>query len=200
MRPAYYRAVIPKRGETIRAFATPAAFDAWLAVNHAKKRVLWLKMWKKASGKKSVTWNEAVDVALCWGWIDGQSQSLDEKSFLQRYTPRGPKSRWSKINRRRVARLVKAKRMRPPGAAEVARAKKDGRWRDAYDSPSTITAPPVLTRALAKEPEAKAFFATLDSRNRYAILSRLHHAKKPETKARLVETFVAMLKERRRLY
>lgn len=168
--------------------------------HHAKAKLLWVKIAKKSSGKESIDWTRAVDVALCWGWIDGQVSPIDATWYAQRFTPRGPKSRWSKINRDRISRLLKDGRMQPAGTAEVARAKKDGRWALAYDSASTMKPVPELARALAKAPRAKAFFATLDSRNRYAILFRTFDAKKKETRERLAAKFVAMLDKRQKPY
>ena len=148
----------------------------------------------------SITWSEAVDVALCYGWIDGQAKSLDDRHFLQRYTPRRATSVWSKLNRERVGRLIDAGRMQPAGLAEITRAKADGRWDAAYDSPKTATVPGDLIRALAKRPAAKAAFATLDATNRYAILHRLMIAKQPTTRTRRLATFVDMLEAGKTLY
>jgi uncharacterized protein YdeI (YjbR/CyaY-like superfamily) len=183
----------PSPGDPVLPFATPEAFERWLAKHHAKATVVWIRHAKKTSGESSITWTEAVDVALCYGWIDGQSRALDERYYLQRYTPRRVRSLWSKINRDRVARLIASKRMQSAGLAEVERARADGRWDVAYDSPRTAKVPPDLSRALALRPKAKASFATLDATNRYAILHRLMTAKKPETRARRIEAFVAML-------
>lgn len=190
----------PKPDDPILPFATSAAFDRWLAVHHGKAAVVWIKYAKKGSGEPSITLTEAVDVALCYGWIDGQSKSLDERYYLQRFTPRRPASKWSKINRVRVARLIEEGRMRPAGLAEVDRAKADGRWDAAYDSPKTAVVPDDLTRALARHPTAKAAFAKLDAMNRYAILYRLQTAKQPQTRARQIETFVAMLEAAKTLH
>src|SRR5688500_3116281 len=163
----------PGPGDPVLPFAAWADFERWLAKHHKTAAVVWIKHAKKTSGEASITWTEAVDVALCYGWIDGQSRSLDERYYLQRYTPRRARSLWSKINRDRVARLIVSKRMRPAGLAEVERAKADGRWDVAYDSPSTAEVPPDLTRALSRDPKAKASFAKLNATNRYAILHRL---------------------------
>jgi uncharacterized protein YdeI (YjbR/CyaY-like superfamily) len=183
----------PKPDDPILPFATSADFERWLAKHHRKAAVVWIKYAKKASGEPSITIAEAVEVALCYGWIDGQSKSLDERSYLQRFTPRRAASIWSKINRDRVARLIEDGRMRPAGLAEVDRAKADGRWDAAYDSPRTAVVPDDLSRALDRSPTAKAAFAKLDATNRYAILHRLQIAKQPQTRARRVETFVTML-------
>jgi uncharacterized protein YdeI (YjbR/CyaY-like superfamily) len=183
----------PAVGDPILPFATPAAFDRWLAKHHTKATVVWIKHAKKGSGEPSITWTQAVDVVLCYGWIDGQSRSLDDRYYLQRYTPRRRTSVWSKLNRERVARLVAEGRMRPAGLAEVERAKADGRWDAAYDSPKTAVVPTDLQAALARNARAKAAFAALDATNRYAILHRLMTAKQVATRARRVATFVTML-------
>jgi uncharacterized protein YdeI (YjbR/CyaY-like superfamily) len=157
-------------------------------------------MAKKASGSKSVSHDEALDVALCYGWIDGQAKSEGEDSWLQRFTPRGKRSIWSKRNREKVRALIKTGEMKPAGLAEVQRAKKDGRWDAAYDPPSRIKVPADLQAALDTNRRAKSFFAALDSRNRYAVLFRIHMAKKAETRAGRIEKFVAMLARGEKLY
>jgi uncharacterized protein YdeI (YjbR/CyaY-like superfamily) len=182
-----------KQGLPIIAFASPAKWEEWLQEHHGTSKGLWLKIAKKGSGETTVTYAEALDVALCHGWIDGQKGSLDEAFFLQRFTPRGPRSKWSKINRDKVDALVAAKRMRPAGLAEVEAAKADGRWEAAYEGQRTITVPEDLQKELDANPKAAAFFATLSSVNRYAILYRIQDAKKPETRARRIETFMGML-------
>jgi uncharacterized protein YdeI (YjbR/CyaY-like superfamily) len=183
----------PRPGDPVELFASPADFERWLRKHHAKAACLWVKYAKKKSGIPSIDWNQAVDVALCFGWIDGQSKAVDETYALQRFTPRGKRSRWSKRNRERVARLTEEGRMQPAGLAEVERAKTDGRWDAAYDSPASATVPLDLTKALARSAKAKKVFATLSAANRYAILHRVQEAKKPETRARRIEKFVAML-------
>ena len=190
----------PKPDDPIEFFAKPADFERWLKRNHSKASCIWVKFAKKKSGITSIDWDGAVDVALCYGWIDGQSKSLDETYNLQRFTPRGKRSKWSKLNRERVARLVKDGRMQPAGAAEVERAKADGRWDAAYDPPSTAAVPDDLAKTLAKSAKARKFFESLNSQNRYAILHRLQDAKKPETRARRLEKFVEMLKKGEKLY
>jgi uncharacterized protein YdeI (YjbR/CyaY-like superfamily) len=182
------------------AFDSPDALEAWLANHHADAREVWVKIAKKGSGIPSVTYPEAVELALCYGWIDGQMRSLDDQFYAQRFTPRGPRSRWSKLNREKVARLIETGRMQPPGLREVERAKADGRWDAAYDAPSTATVPGDLREALRQDPRAEAFFAELDGRNRYAILHRIQEAKRPETRRRRIEQLVAMLAERKKLY
>ncbi|MDI1442765.1 YdeI/OmpD-associated family protein [Polyangium sp. 6x1] len=183
----------PAGDAPIVAFEHPRAWSTWLASNHASSRGVWLKLAKKASGVASVTYPEAVDVALVWGWIDGQKKSFDEAAWLQKFTPRSPKSIWSKINREKALSLIASGEMQPPGLAEVERAKRDGRWDDAYDSPSRATVPSDLSDALAKNPRAAAFFATLNATNRYAVLFRIQTAKKPETRERRITQFVEML-------
>jgi uncharacterized protein YdeI (YjbR/CyaY-like superfamily) len=174
-------------------FAAPADWEAWLEDNHAEAPGVWLKIAKKASGISTVTHAEALDVALCFGWIDGQRNRFDSDWFLQRFTPRRPRSRWSQINRDKVERLAAAGRMRPAGAHEVERAKADGRWDAAYPSQSKIEVPDDLRAALDADPRAAAAFDRLDSANRFAILYRIHDAKRPETRVRRIERFVAML-------
>jgi uncharacterized protein YdeI (YjbR/CyaY-like superfamily) len=173
-------------------FSSSGDWEDWLEANH-RGRGVWIKVAKKASGIESVTTAEALEVALCFGWIDSRREALDEQYFLQRYTPRQPRGRWSRINREKVERLTAEGRMRASGLAEVDRAKADGRWDAAYDGQRTATVPDDLERELAARPTAKAFFETLDSQNRYAILYRLDDAKKPETRARRLAKFVAML-------
>lgn len=150
-------------------------------------------MAKKDSGIASVNHPEALEVALCYGWIDGQRKAEDDKYFLQRFTPRTPRSTWSKINRDKALKLIEEGRMQPAGLAEVDRARSDGRWDAAYDAQSVATVPPDLQAALDANPKAAAFFAKLDSRNRYAVLFRTQGAKKPETRARRIAQFVEML-------
>jgi uncharacterized protein YdeI (YjbR/CyaY-like superfamily) len=182
------------------SFADTEAWSAWLASHHASSRGVWLKIAKKASSTASITYAEALEVALAWGWIDGQKRKLDEASWLQRFTPRAPRSMWSKINREKAIALIAAGKMMPSGLAEVERAKKDGRWDRAYESQRGASVPEDLEAALVKNPRAKKFFATLDSRNRYAILFRVQHAKKAETRARRIAQFVEMLAKGEKLH
>jgi len=189
-----------RRGLAVLAFASPVAWEAWLAEHAAGSKGIWLKLAKKASGIASPTYAEAVDVALCHGWIDGQKLPYDENHWLQRFTPRGPRSRWSKVNRGKVGVLVADGRMRPAGQAAVDKAKADGRWDAAYDAPSQATVPDDLQAALDADPGAAAFFATLTGNNRYAVLYRIQDAKRPETRARRIEQFVAMLARGETLY
>jgi uncharacterized protein YdeI (YjbR/CyaY-like superfamily) len=177
----------------IKLFASRETWERWLDRNHGKQEGVWLKFAKKASGKRTVTYGEALDVALCYGWIDGQTKGLDDAYYLQRFTPRRARSKWSKINRDKVGALIEQGRMKPAGLAEVERAKADGRWDAAYDSPSRIQPTPELLAALEASPKAKKLFEQLDSQNRYAILYRVQDAKRPETRARRIEQFVEML-------
>ncbi len=189
-----------KKDDARRSFADARAWSRWLASNHASSRGVWLQMAKKGSKSVSVTYAEALEVALIWGWIDGQKGKLDDVWWLQRFTPRGPKSIWSKVNREKAAALILAGKMKPPGQAEVERAKRDGRWEAAYASQSQATVPPDLAKALVANPRAAQFFETLESHNRYAILFRVHTAKKPETRAARIVKFVAMLERHERLH
>src|SRR5919112_4261772 len=177
-----------------RAFASAAEWEAWLREHHDTAPGVWIRFAKKGSGVPSVTYRDALQAALCFGWIDGQARAVDDASYVQRFTPRRARSIWSKRNRDFATALIEAGRMQPAGLREVERAKADGRWEAAYDAPSTATVPDDLQAALDDEPEAAAFFATLNSQNRYAILHRVQTAKKPETRARRIATFVAMLK------
>ena len=177
----------------ILRFANRAAFRKWLGAHHASKAGLWLQIGKAGASRKSVTYADALDVALCFGWIDGQKKSHDEESFLQKFTPRQKRSPWSKRNREHVARLTAAGEMHAAGLAAVDAAKADGRWERAYDSPGTSTVPDDLQAALDAHPKAKAFFDTLKGANRYAILYRVQTAVKAETRARRIAEFVAML-------
>jgi uncharacterized protein YdeI (YjbR/CyaY-like superfamily) len=174
-------------------FASPAAWERWLEDNHAGCDGVWVKIAKKGTGIDSVRYPEVLELALCFGWIDGRRMALDEQHFLQRFTPRRPQSRWSRINRDTAERLIKDGRIRPAGLAEVERARADGRWQAAYEGQKTIAVPEDLSRELDARPGAKAFFEGLSSQNRYAILYRLHDAKRPETRARRLAKFVAML-------
>ena len=179
---------------------TAASWERWLKRHHAAAAGVWLRMAKKDSGIASVAHAEALEVALCYGWIDGQRKSEDERHFLQRFTPRTARSTWSKINRDKALRLIEEGRMQPAGLAEVERARADGRWEAAYDAQSVATVPPDLQAALDANPKAAAFFAKLDSRNRYAVLFRTQGAKKPETRARRIGQFVEMLAKGEKLY
>jgi len=191
---------IPKPPLPELPFSSEKSFETWLRRNHALCPGIWLQFAKKDSGLASVTATEAVEIAICYGWIDGQIRPRDSQTYLVRYGPRAKRSIWSKINRERVAGLIAKGRMQPAGLLEVERAQADGRWDAAYDSARTATVPPDLAAALEADPHAKAFFATLNALNRYAVLFRLQTAKKPETRARKLERFVAMLREQRKIY
>ena len=189
----------PASDYPIVLFADRAAFRAWRTAHHASQPGLWLRIAKTPSPLRSVTYAEALDLALCFGWIDGQRRSYDADSFLQKFTPRQKRSPWSKRNREHVERLVAAGAMHAAGLAAVEAAKADGRWGRAYDSPGTVTVPEDFRAALAEHPEAKAFFETLKGTNRYAILYRIQTAVRPETRARRIAEFVAMLRRRETL-
>lgn len=177
------------------AFASATEFESWLAENHESPDGIWLKFAKKASGIASVTYDEALDIALCYGWIDGQVKSFNEDYYIQKFTPRRARSKWSKRNREKVAALIEQGRMQTPGMREIERAKADGRWDAAYDSPANATVPPDLQAQFDRHPDALEFFETLNSQNRYAILYRIQEAKRPETRARRIEKFIQMLKD-----
>ena len=181
-------------------FASREEWESFLEERHATSDGLWLKIAKKGSGIESVTYYEAVEVALCYGWIDGQARRFDEYHYLQRFTPRRPRSKWSKVNREKVTGLIERGEMQAAGLREVERARADGRWDAAYDSPSTATVPEDLRRELEKNEQARGFFAGLDARNRYAILYQIQDARRPETRARRIAKYVAMLAEREKPY
>lgn len=178
----------------VHTFTSAKTFETWLKREHAKKDGIWIAVAKKDSGVKSITAPEALDVALCFGWIDGQRRAHDDVYFLQRYTPRRTRSNWSEINQEKVRVLIDAGRMRPAGQAEIDRAKKDGRWAAAYKGSRTIEVPDDLQLELDADPSAAAFFKTLSSQNRYSILYRIGEAKRPETRARRIAKFMEMLR------
>ncbi|HLO95471.1 MAG TPA: YdeI/OmpD-associated family protein [Burkholderiaceae bacterium] len=183
----------PPASSYLVLFKNARAFESWLKKHHATSDGLWLQIAKKGAAEPSVTYAEAVEIALCWGWIDGQKKSLDDQHYLQRFTPRRARSLWSKVNVEKVAALIEAGRMQAPGQVQIEAAKADGRWAQAYDSARTATVPEDLLAALEAEPEAKAFFATINAANRYAVLWRIQTAVKPETRARRIAQLVAML-------
>ena len=174
-------------------FKNAKAFESWLKKHHARSDGLWLQIAKRGGEEPSVTYAEAVEIALCWGWIDGQKKGLDDQHFLQRFTPRLARSVWSKVNVEKVAALIAAGRMQAPGFAQVDAAKADGRWARAYDGARTSVVPDDLQAALDAQPPAKAFFTTLNASNRYAVLWRIQTAVKPETRARRIEQLVEKL-------
>jgi uncharacterized protein YdeI (YjbR/CyaY-like superfamily) len=184
----------------VQSFANQKAWAAWLDKNHAKSSGIWIKLARKDSGIKSVSYEEAIEMALCYGWIDGQRRSHDVTSYLQRFTPRGPKSIWSKINTEKALKLIESGWMKPAGLKAVESAKVDGRWDAAYAPQSKATVPEDLQVELDRNKKAKDFFASLDSRNRYAILHRIHNAKKAETRAKRIEQFIRMLEKKEKIY
>lgn len=187
-------------GVPIRLFKRQSDWAAWLEKNHAASTGLWLKIAKKDAGLQSVSYAEALDVALCYGWIDGQKQRFDETAWLQKFTPRGSRSIWSKINREKAAALIQSGRMQPAGLNEVERARADGRWEAAYDSHRTVSIPEDFQAALEKNAQAKANFAALNSANRYAFLFRIQTARKAETRARRIQQYIGMLEKNEKFY
>lgn len=175
------------------SFGSAQEWEEWLAANHETSDGVWLLIAKKGGGAESVSYSEAVEAALCFGWIDGQKGPLDDVHWRQRFTPRRARSKWSRINRDKAQALITDGRMRPAGLREVERAKADGRWDAAYAGSKTAVVPADLELALAQNDEARAFFATLSGANRYAILYRIDDAKRPQTRADRIRKFVAML-------
>jgi len=184
----------------VRLFAARSDLEAWLEDNHGSSPGFWLKIAKKGSGVESVDYAEALELALCFGWIDSQKRGLDEKYFLQRFTPRRPRGKWSQINRAKAEELIAADAMRPAGLAEVEAAKADGRWDAAYPGQRAATVPDDLRQALDRSQAAREFFDSLDAANRYAILYRLQEAKKPETRKRRLREFIAMLERGEKIH
>ncbi|MGH3041280.1 MAG: YdeI/OmpD-associated family protein [Gaiellaceae bacterium] len=189
-----------KDGKPILAFGSQDEWEAWLDAEHAGSDGVWLKFAKKGSGVESVVYAGALEVALCYGWIDSQVNSLDERFYLQKFTPRRAKSRWSRINRDKIEELTKQGRMKPAGLAQVELAQADGRWEAAYAPPSSMEVPDDLQAALDASPKAAEFWAELNKSNRFAILYQLQDAKKPETRVRRLEKFVGMLERGEKLY
>jgi uncharacterized protein YdeI (YjbR/CyaY-like superfamily) len=184
----------------VKRFRSQAAWESWLQKHHESSPGVWVEFARKESGLTSVSYKEALEVALCYGWIDGLVAAVDAKVYRQRFTPRRTRSKWSQINRAAVERLHAEGRLSPAGVREMEAARRDGRWEAAYPSPSQMRPPEDLQAALEKYPEAQRFFAGLNSQNRYAILYRLHDAKRPETRARRLEEFVQMLREGKTLH
>jgi uncharacterized protein YdeI (YjbR/CyaY-like superfamily) len=184
----------------IISFLSQEEWGKWLSKNFDKSEGIWIKVFKKDSGTESITIPEALDEALCYGWIDGQRKSYDEKSFLQKYTPKRKKSLWSKVNTLNIERLTKLGKMKPAGIAEVERAKDDGRWEAAYDSPANMTPPKEFLKKLAKNKKAQEFYLTLNKTNTFAISWQIHTAKKEETKMRKIEKFIGMLERGEKIY
>ncbi len=177
----------------VKTFKSAKAWEIWLAKQHAKSDGLWLQLAKKDSGIASATYAEAVEVALCYGWIDGLKRPFDGTYWIQRFTPRRPRSKWSANNKAKVEALIEAGRMQPAGLREVEAARVDGRWEASYPSSATMEVPEDFSAALAKRPKAHAAFGTLSRTNRYAFLFRVHDAKRPETRARRITQFVEMI-------
>lgn len=184
----------------IMLFETPTDWAAWLEQHHVSAPGVWVRLAKKDSGLQSTTYAETLDVALCYGWIDGLKKSYDDKSWLQKFTPRGPKSIWSQVNTAKVKQLIESGQMKPAGLKAIEAAQKDGRWDAAYASQSKATVPDDLQAALDQNEKARAFFATLNSTNRYAILFRVTTAKKAETRTKRIQQFIEMLEKGEKLY
>lgn len=185
----------------IQSFESTKQWKEWLAMNYAiSKNGIWLRIFKKDSNEATITYDEALDEALCFGWIDGQKKAYDEKSWLQKFTPRRSKSLWSKRNKTRVVQLIKEKRMQPSGLKEIETAKRDGRWDKAYDSPSQMEIPADFLSILKKDQQAYEFFKTLNKANTYAIAWRLETAKKPETREKRMQILLKMMKKRQKLH
>jgi len=184
----------------VKLFKNKRDWATWLDKNQAKSSGLWLRIAKKSSDIKSVTYAEALEIAICYGWIDGQKKTCDEFTWLQKFTPRGARSIWSAINREKAGELIRNSQMKPAGLKAIERAKENGQWAAAYDSQSKITLPDDFQTELDNNAKAKAFFATLNSTNRYAILFRLQTARKPETRAKRMRQFIVMLEKHEKLH
>jgi uncharacterized protein YdeI (YjbR/CyaY-like superfamily) len=193
-------AVSFRTDSTIKLFKSKQDWTAWLEKNHHQSTGLWLRLAKKDSGLRSVSYKEALEVALCYGWIDGQKRPENEQTWLQRFVPRSSRSIWSKINREKVLALIASGEMKAAGLEAIENAKKNGRWDAAYDSPSAATVPVDFQKALDAHPRAAAFFKTLDRANRYAVLWRIQTVKKAETRARKIEQFIDMLAKKEKLH
>lgn len=184
----------------VRSFKNPAEFEQWMQKHYADEQGIWLKFYKKNSGIKSINYNEALDVALCYGWIDAQLKSFDDKAYLQRFTPRRKGSVWSKRNVEHIARLKKLGRMKPAGLAAVKSAQQSGAWDRAYESSSKMVVPKDFLRELNKNQKAKEFFATLNKANTYAIAWRIHNVKRPENRAKKIAELVKLLSMKQKLH
>lgn len=189
-----------KDGKPILQLASQAEWEAWLDAEHGTSDGVWLKFAKKGSGAETVVYAEALEVALCYGWIDSQVARLDERFYLQKFTPRRPRSKWSRINRGKIEELTRKGRMKPAGLEQVELAKVDGRWEAAYASPASVEIPEDLQAALDASPQAAEFWERLNKSNRYAIVFQLEDAKKPETRERRLAKFLAMLERGEKLY
>jgi uncharacterized protein YdeI (YjbR/CyaY-like superfamily) len=199
-RPVARRAGRNNSEAAARLFTDQAALSAWLEKNHTRSTGIWLRLAKKNSGLKSVTYAEAIECALCYGWIDGHKRPQNDQTWLQRFCPRSAKSIWSKINREKALALIKSGGMRPAGHQAIEQAKSNGRWESAYDSPRGATVPDYFQAALKASPKAKSFFETLDRANRYAILFRIQTGKKPETRTRNIQKFISMLERGEKIH
>ncbi|MBO7742653.1 YdeI/OmpD-associated family protein [Paenibacillus sp. MWE-103] len=184
----------------VLGFADTAELEDWLAEHHATSSGFWLLIAKKGSGEASVTYGEALEAALCYGWIDSQKEKRDASHWIQRFTPRGPRSIWSKVNKEKAERLIEEDRMKPAGLRAIEAAKRGGEWDKAYASQSSAEVPADFAEALAGSPKAKAFFDALDRQNRYAMTFRIHGAKKPENRAKRIAQFVEMLEKGEKIY
>lgn len=184
----------------VLSFKTANAFEKWLAKNHDKISGIQLRFFKKESGEKTITYKEAIDEALCYGWIDGQANKYDDRSWIQKFTPRRPRSIWSKKNTENIERLTELGKMKPSGLAEVEKAKTDGRWEKAYDSPGQMQIPDDFMKLLSKNKKTKAFFESLNKANKYAIGWRLQTAKKPETREKRVKLIIDMLSKEEKFH
>ena len=184
----------------VELFKDQKHWESWLEKNHAKSPGAWLRLAKKGSDIQSVSYAEALEVALCYGWIDGQKKTCDESSWLQKFTPRGDRSLWSKVNREKAEELIRTDRMKPAGQAAIERARENGRWEAAYDSPGKATVPEDFQAELDRHPKANDFFATLNKANRYAILWRIQTVKKAETRARRIQQFIEMLERHEKIH
>jgi uncharacterized protein YdeI (YjbR/CyaY-like superfamily) len=189
-----------KKEQLVLQFSSQKDFETWLAKNHDLSDGIWIRIFKKASGVQSITYAQALDEALCYGWIDGQVKSFDETSYLQKFTPRRKRSNWSKRNTEHIARLTKLGKMKPSGLLEVEKAKKDGRWENAYASPKNMTMPEDFLTEIKKHNKAEEFFQTLNKSNKFAIAYMLQDAKKPETRERRLKKFIEMMKREEKLY
>lgn len=190
----------PKKEFPVRAFRTHTDWERWLATHHAKADGVWIRFYKKDSGVPTVVYAEAVEGALIYGWIDSQAKKYDDRSYIQKFTPRRAKSVWSKVNREKVLALVRSGRMKAAGQAAVDAAKSDGRWEAAYDSPKNSVAPADFLKALRADKKAAAFYKTLNRANTYAIEWRIHAAKRPETRTKRIAALVAMLAAGKKLH
>jgi uncharacterized protein YdeI (YjbR/CyaY-like superfamily) len=184
----------------VMSFETQQDLEAWLKEHHTDTKGIWLKIAKKEARTPSVSYSEALESAICYGWIDGQKASFDDRYWLQKLTPRTARSIWSKVNCDKATALITEGRMQPAGLRQVERAKSDGRWDKAYDSQSKITIPDDFQRELDNNPKAREFFKTLNSVNRYAILFRIQTAKKPETRSARIQKFIEMLSQHQKIY